>query len=254
VGYRGFREIRGKLWYGYQRDARRRGLSFQVPIQHGWELYEAQARVCKLSGVPIGFGRISISSETTASLDRLESALGYEVGNVQWTHKTINLMRHKLSVRDFVSLCTQVTSPMVLERVAWASEALDRIPVRVLCHSKYLGYTFNRLTIKAVSRQVLPYIAVYADALCECGKRIIVRLDSIIKGATQSCGCLQYTGFRELRGQLWAGYLDSAKRREIPFHLSGKDAWDLYESQGRVCTLSLEPIHFGSSFSNTRIS
>lgn len=248
--YQGFREIRGKLWSGYQRDAARRGLSFQIPIEHGWDLYESQTRVCKLSGVPIGFGRGAVCSETTASLDRLNSSLGYEIGNVQWTHKTINLMRHKLSVEAFVSLCTKVThsTSMRLER------APDPVPqiLRVERPSKHTGASFSRLTIKSVARQVLPYIASYADALCECGNMITVRLDSITSGKTQSCGCLQYRGFREIRGHLWAGYLDSAKRREIPFHLSMADAWRLYEDQGRVCVLSLEPIHFGTSFSGTR--
>jgi hypothetical protein len=236
------------VWYGYRRDAERRGLAFHISIEHGWDLYESQSRMCKMSGVQIGFGRVAKPSETTASLDRLDSSIGYEIGNLQWTHKTINLMRHKLSVDAFISLCAQVTNPVEF-RTASVLDSIQVQPLREPKYSKYIGASFSRLKILSVSRQALPYAALYAEALCACGVVITARLDSIVRGTTQSCGCLQFTGFREIRGSLWAGYIDSATRRRLPFQLSVGDAWSLFESQGKVCALSLEPIYFGSASS-----
>lgn len=242
--FRGHQGITSRYWHGVQRDAMRRGWAVSVPISYAWQIFEAQGATCALSGASLAFGPNAKRGITTASLDRLDPLVGYEIGNLQWTHKTINLMRHRLSIDDFVLLCAQVTNPEMLPELV---RLIPSIPQRDERPSKYIGNSFGRLTIKAVFRPMLPYVTLHAEALCECGVTIIARLDSIVRGSTQSCGCLQFTGFREIRGAMWAGYIDSAKRREIPFHLSVEEAWGLYEAQGRLCAMSFEPIHFGSS-------
>ena len=43
--------------------------------------------------------------ETTASLDRIDSLLGYTIDNVQWVHKDINRIKFDMSQCRFVELC-----------------------------------------------------------------------------------------------------------------------------------------------------
>ena len=49
------------------------------------------------------------SSETTASLDRIDSTKGYVENNVQWTLKKINIMKNVFSQKEFIYLCNKVS-------------------------------------------------------------------------------------------------------------------------------------------------
>lgn len=108
VQFTGYEEIRGKTWSTICRRARNRGRSVDVSIQDVWEIYEKQNRKCALSGIPIAFGKIN--SETTASLDRIDSSRGYVKDNVQWVHKDVNIMKNVFSVEYFLEMCTNVVS------------------------------------------------------------------------------------------------------------------------------------------------
>lgn len=109
--FTGFREIRGSFWSKCLLGAKARGLIFDVTVEYAWELFESQGRRCAISGVPIEFGVYSKkATSTTASLDRLDNTNGYIVGNVQWVHKRINIMRNTLSVPEFVEWCGIVAS------------------------------------------------------------------------------------------------------------------------------------------------
>ena len=52
--------------------------------------------------------------EQTASLDRIDNSKGYEVGNIQWVHKEINMMRGPLPIDRFIELCG-----FVADKVKW---------------------------------------------------------------------------------------------------------------------------------------
>lgn len=42
------------------------------------------------------------------SIDRINSDIGYEEGNIQWVDKRINMMKGSLSNKEFIELCTKV--------------------------------------------------------------------------------------------------------------------------------------------------
>jgi hypothetical protein len=107
--FKGYENIRAATWSKYQRGAKSRGLDFDLSIKEAWELYENQGRKCALSGVPISFegGK---PSNTSASLDRIDSSKGYSLYNVQWVHKTVNLMKNVLSVEEFLKWCSLVST------------------------------------------------------------------------------------------------------------------------------------------------
>lgn len=111
-GFRGgYEEISGTRWnYVFKQDSKRqyrRNYPFTITIEYIWDLFERQKRKCALSGVPIYFGK-KRRDHSTASLDRIDSTLGYIPGNVQWVHKDINMMKNKHPQDYFIQMCKQV--------------------------------------------------------------------------------------------------------------------------------------------------
>lgn len=110
-GYRGHRELSGTFWSHIRRQAEGRSLPFQITIQEAWELFEQQGRRCALTGVPLAMAASSadlMAGRRTASLDRIDSQLGYVSGNVQWVHALLNVMKGELPQSEFVQICADV--------------------------------------------------------------------------------------------------------------------------------------------------
>jgi hypothetical protein len=101
--FTGYQQITGHDWSQFQRRARRRGLVFNITIQYAWMLYERQGGRCALTGVPLEFG--AWHKRPTASLDRLDNEQGYVEGNIQWVHKSVNIMRNIYSLEHFIEAC-----------------------------------------------------------------------------------------------------------------------------------------------------
>lgn len=111
VLFTGYEEIGGKLWGTIKRRASRRGYKVEVDLEYVWDLYLCQDRKCALSGLPISFGISNgKTSDTTASLDRIDSSKGYVEGNVQWVHKALNIMKNVIDNTVFVNLCRKVAA------------------------------------------------------------------------------------------------------------------------------------------------
>lgn len=99
------------FWAHIVCNAKKRGIALEISLENAEQLYKAQGGLCALSGRPIDFSNNSIKrSDSTASLDRKDSNLGYVEGNTQWVHKTINLMKNVLDEKEFVSWCTHVVN------------------------------------------------------------------------------------------------------------------------------------------------
>lgn len=102
-------------WTDIKRSAKKRGIDFNLSIEDGWGLYVEQKCRCALSNVPIyfalpgGFNNdknyILQNNESTASLDRIDSNYGYELNNVQWVHKDVNLIKLKFNSKYFYNIC-----------------------------------------------------------------------------------------------------------------------------------------------------
>ena len=78
-----------------------RKIEFNLTIEYLWNLYITQNRKCAITGN-------ELPNILEASLDRIDSSKGYIEGNVQWVHKTINLMKMDLSESDFLKWCQTV--------------------------------------------------------------------------------------------------------------------------------------------------
>lgn len=96
--YKGCGQLSGRYWCRVRHNAKSRGIKFRLTIQQAHEIFNGR---CALSGV-------TIELDKDASLDRMDSSLGYEVGNIQWVHKTINQMKNQLSEPQFLDWVSKV--------------------------------------------------------------------------------------------------------------------------------------------------
>lgn len=105
---KGHEEISGTFWARVKSNAKQRGRVLNVDIAYCWNLFLKQNRRCALSGIELQFS--NKLNETTASLDRIDGGAGYTIGNVQWVHKTVNLMKRTLSDTEFIKFCKVVSN------------------------------------------------------------------------------------------------------------------------------------------------
>jgi hypothetical protein len=95
--------IRASFFNKYAVGASQRDKVWGITIEFCSELLEEQNHLCALSGLPISAE--GALNQITASLDRIDNSKGYEIDNVQWVHKEINMMRGALPVDRFIKLC-----------------------------------------------------------------------------------------------------------------------------------------------------
>lgn len=110
TNWNGYGEISSKIWDSIKRGAEKRFLEFSITIEFAWELFISQERKCNISGIPIYFPSKTKSSDGNASLDRIDPSKGYIVGNVQWVHKKINIIKWDLQQHEFIDLCKIVVN------------------------------------------------------------------------------------------------------------------------------------------------
>ena len=102
-------EITRGHWSRISRNAELRGLPLEASCQFAWNLFLKQDRRCALSGEPLVFCSSARGSGNTASLDRIDSCLGYTETNIQWVHKEINTIKSNLSDSEFIQWCKKVS-------------------------------------------------------------------------------------------------------------------------------------------------
>lgn len=94
--------------------AKDRDLPVTIDMAYIRDLFEQQGGRCALSGlklrIPDKVMDIYTGGECTASMDRINSILGYVPGNVQWVHRDVNRMKQDLQQDYFVSLCKTIAS------------------------------------------------------------------------------------------------------------------------------------------------
>ena len=102
-------EVPNDLWKKILYRAGLKNYEVSITKEEAYQLFLDQGALCKLSNTPIQFAsHTSNYKEQTASLDRIDSNLGYIKGNIQWVHKDINLMKNIFSQGQFIDLCRAV--------------------------------------------------------------------------------------------------------------------------------------------------
>ncbi len=95
--------IRLSWWQKTEKNATYRGLEFSITPEFVWDMYIDQEKKCALSGLEIGW--VSLGQDHTASIDRIDSSIGYTKENVWLLHKDVNMMKQSFHVDDFVAYC-----------------------------------------------------------------------------------------------------------------------------------------------------
>lgn len=99
--YTGVGEFSGHKFYQIKRAAEIRNIDFCLTKEEIWDIFLLQERKCALTG--------EVLSIEDASLDRIDSSLGYTPENVQWVHKFVNIMKWDLSQDEFIKICQKVS-------------------------------------------------------------------------------------------------------------------------------------------------
>ncbi len=112
---KGYEGLSGTHYLSIKHGATMRNLEFNVTPEFLWNLYIEQYGKCALTGVDIVLiNKIKRNnpdwSIITASLDRINSDLGYVVGNVWWVHKTVNRLKNNYSLDELLYWCNLISS------------------------------------------------------------------------------------------------------------------------------------------------
>lgn len=107
----GVGEITGTFFNRVKQNALDRNLEFTLTKELLNNLWLQQNKKCRFTGIELKISQINknFSIETTASVDRIDSAKGYTIDNVQFIHKQINFMKQQLSDKKFIEWCRLIT-------------------------------------------------------------------------------------------------------------------------------------------------
>ena len=82
---------------------------------------------------------------------------------------------------------------------------------------------------------------------CDCGRRVSIRRYCLVTQNQKSCGCTWHrkgdqsdlwTGFGEISGQKWCKIRTLALRRNKDFSITIQDAWEQFQNQKGLCSLT----------------
>lgn len=110
-GWKGAGELSGAVFGHIRNHAKARNIKFEISVDDCWKLFVKQNKKCALTGLDITIrkrGKQYTKNDWSASLDRIDSNKGYELGNVQWVHKDVNLMKLSHPQDKFIALCKAV--------------------------------------------------------------------------------------------------------------------------------------------------
>lgn len=97
-------------WNRVKKNAETRNFEFKISIEDIHNKYIEQNGICALSGVEMFPPKnLHNKNPNKASLDRIDSTLGYTKDNIQWITSTINIIKSDLKENDFVEICRRVT-------------------------------------------------------------------------------------------------------------------------------------------------
>lgn len=87
------------------------GKSYDVDVGDLKDLWELQNGICAITGVPLKLEEPVTNPNYSASLDRIDSSIGYVKGNLQFISVTINHAKHKYDdtvVKEFLSIVREM--------------------------------------------------------------------------------------------------------------------------------------------------
>ena len=90
----------------YEAHAKLKKREWSVSFEYLADLLIKQDFKCSLTGWDIDAMNVQ---NNTASLDRIDSSVGYIEGNVQWVHKMVNMCKQNYEQIEFIEMCEAIT-------------------------------------------------------------------------------------------------------------------------------------------------
>lgn len=90
----------------FKKNASLRGIPYEVSDEYLAKTLIDQDFRCALSGRKIS----AMGINNDASIDRIDSSVGYIEGNVHWVHKMVNMCKQQYSLDDFLSMCEDISN------------------------------------------------------------------------------------------------------------------------------------------------
>lgn len=107
------RGIRVSWFNKFKVSAETRGLEWKLSLDDVADLMYKQNSKCALTGWSIEFPESGHPQQSPASIDRIDSNLGYTKDNVQLVLKHVNMMKQAYSQDFFIKICEAVASNKV---------------------------------------------------------------------------------------------------------------------------------------------
>ena len=105
--YTGTQYFAGRLIAGWKHSAKKRGHVWELQKSDLDTIFNSQSGYCALSGIQMVH---ELSSPYRPSIDRIDSSVGYILGNVQFVCSVVNVIKNKIDEQEFVRLCTAVVN------------------------------------------------------------------------------------------------------------------------------------------------
>lgn len=104
------RGIRISWFNKFKTGAEVRGLEWKISLDDLADLYEQQDYRCALTDANIVFPEVGHPQEALASIDRIDSKIGYTKDNVQLVTKQVNMMKQSYDQEFFIATCVAVAN------------------------------------------------------------------------------------------------------------------------------------------------
>jgi hypothetical protein len=104
--------VTGSYWHALIKSAKKRKKEINISRQYAEQIFISQNGRCAITNLPINFPETTREKDRNsgnASLDRINSEIGYVEGNIQWVHKVINKMKQNLPQEEFIKFCKLIT-------------------------------------------------------------------------------------------------------------------------------------------------
>lgn len=97
----------------WRHGAKVRNLPFNITIEDLDDIWKEQSGRCFYTNRKLSLEKNQID---TVSIERINSELGYELGNVVFVSKTVNMMKKNYLLAEFINVCRDVSKHMEDDR------------------------------------------------------------------------------------------------------------------------------------------
>jgi hypothetical protein len=105
ANWTGSENFAGRLIFAWKFSAARRGHEWNLTKEDLDHQFLLQGGICALSGITM---IVDKASPYRPSIDRIDSGLGYEIGNFQFVCSIVNVMKNKIHEPLFLDLCASI--------------------------------------------------------------------------------------------------------------------------------------------------